>query len=439
MTRADRYSGAMKPPHGNRPPGGSRNDPPRGGSRNESPRGGGDRPRGPSSGPGGGSPRGRSEGPRGERPRPEGQTYQKRPAAAGPARPRPEGPARSRQDGDERRPRPEGYTPRPRAEGDDRRPRPAGFSPRPRSDGAPTRDGAPARDRGTRDAAPPRASDNPRARFDGGAPRPRITDETARARREEGFGPHGGAPRGPRPGAPAPHGTLWIYGTHAVAAALANPSRLLRRLILTEEAEAALREKLPGAWPLQPERSERARMDQLLGTDVVHQGAALLADPLGTPSMEKLLERPGPVLVLDQVSDPRNVGAILRSAAAFGAAGVIVQDRNAPEETGALAKAASGALETVPLLRAVNLSRTLVALKAAGCWVVGLDAGGAALSGASLAERRVVLVVGAEGNGLRRLTRETCDEIAGLAMPGGMESLNVSAATAIALYELARR
>jgi len=232
---------------------------------------------------------------------------------------------------------------------------------------------------------------------------------------------------------------VWLYGLHAVAAALANPNRRIRRLLLTEEAETNLLGKLKQPWPLAPERTERARMDQLLGHDVVHQGLALLADPLTTPTMEKLLERPGPVIVLDQVTDPRNIGAILRSAAAFGAAGVITQDRNSPDESGALAKAASGALELVPLLRAVNLARTLVALKAAGCWVIGLDASGAPLSGGELAERRVALVLGAEGDGMRRLTRETCDEIAGLVMPGGMESLNVSAATAVALYELARR
>ncbi|MDE2575194.1 MAG: RNA methyltransferase [Rhodospirillales bacterium] len=229
---------------------------------------------------------------------------------------------------------------------------------------------------------------------------------------------------------------------HAVAAALANPSRRLRRLLLTEEAEAAIAARLPRPWAVQPERAERARLDQLLGRETVHQGAALLADPLAPPSLAHALERPGPVLVLDQVNDPRNVGAILRAAAAFGAAAVITQDRNAPEETGTLAKAASGALEKVPLFRAVNIARTLVALKAAGCWVVGLDAGGAPLSGPALRERRVVLVLGSEGEGLRRLTRDTCDEVVGLAVPTGhaseMESLNVSAAAAIALYELRR-
>jgi 23S rRNA (guanosine2251-2'-O)-methyltransferase len=237
-----------------------------------------------------------------------------------------------------------------------------------------------------------------------------------------------------------PRGTVWLYGYHAIAAALANPARRLRRLVVTEDAEAELLSRRPQPWPLQPERVDRGRLDHLLGRDIAHQGVALLADPLSPPSLQAVLERSGPLLVLDQVTDPRNVGAILRSAAAFGAAAVITQDRNAPEETGALAKAASGALETMPLLRAVNIARTLIALKAANVWTVGLDAAAKApLSGPVLAGRRVALVLGAEGEGLRRLTRETCDELAGLAMPGGMESLNVSAAAAVALYELTRQ
>ena len=256
---------------------------------------------------------------------------------------------------------------------------------------------------------------------------------------------HAGARPAPRPPgrAPAQQGgpagaANWLYGTHPVLAALANPHRRLRRLLLTEEAEAGLAGRLPTAMPLAVERSDRQRLDALLGRDAVHQGVALLADPLAAPPLDQVLQRPGPLLMLDQVTDPRNVGAILRSAAAFGVAAVIVQDRNAPEETGTLAKAASGALETVPLMRAVNLARTLVALKAAGLWVVGLDAGGGTLDGAAFRQRRVVLVLGAEGEGLRRLTRESCDEIAGLAMPGAMESLNVSNAAAVALYELTR-
>jgi 23S rRNA (guanosine2251-2'-O)-methyltransferase len=209
--------------------------------------------------------------------------------------------------------------------------------------------------------------------------------------------------------------------------------------LLTEEAQQTLTQRLTPPWPLSPEQVDRGRLDHLLGRDVAHQGAALLADPLPPPTLQHALERPGPLLVLDQVTDPRNVGAILRSAAALGVAAVITQDRNAPEETGALAKAASGALETIPLLRAVNITRTLIALKAAGFWVVGLDAAGGALAGPALADRRIALVLGAEGEGLRRLTRETCDVIAGLAMKGVMESLNVSAAAAVALYELSRR
>ncbi len=249
-------------------------------------------------------------------------------------------------------------------------------------------------------------------------------------------GPH--KPQPPRSGSSAPPGTVWLYGLHPVAAALANTQRRARRLVLTEEGEAALTAKLSPPWAISHERIDRARLDQMLGRDTVHQGIALLADPLPSPPLTSVLERPGPLLVLDQVTDPRNIGAILRSGAAFGVAGVIVQDRHAPEETGALAKAASGALEIMPLIRAVNLSRTLVALKAAGLWTVGLAADAPALRGTTLSERRVALVLGSEGAGLRRLTRETCDEIVGLAMPGTMESLNVSAAATVALYELTR-
>jgi len=294
-------------------------------------------------------------------------------------------------------------------------PRPSGqgkdFSARPNRDGGITRDGSTHREGGThRDGGNQRPF----------PPRPRQQDATR-----------------PNP-ADTPRGAVWLYGQHAVAAALANPARRLRRLMLTEEAEAALAQRLPPPWPLQAERVERGRIDQLLGRDIAHQGVALLADPLASPSLQHALGRVGPILVLDQVTDPRNVGAILRSAASFGAAAVITQDRNAPEETGALAKAASGALETMPLLRAVNIARTLIALKAANIWVVGLDAGGGTLAGPAFAGRRVALVLGAEGSGLRRLTRETCDEIAGFAMQGAVGSLNVSAAAAVALYELTR-
>jgi 23S rRNA (guanosine2251-2'-O)-methyltransferase len=276
------------------------------------------------------------------------------------------------------------------------------------------------------------------------------------ARAPHGERPHGERPQGkrrpfqprpqrdegPRPDPDQPKGTIWLYGLHPVAAALRNPQRRLRRLLLTEEAEATLAGMIGRPWPISSEITDRARIDQLLGRDAVHQGAALLADPLASPALSQVLERPGPVLVLDQVNDPRNIGAILRSALAFGACCVITQDRNAPDESGALAKAASGALERIPLLRAVNIARTLVALKAAGFWTIGLDASGAPLSGAALKSRRVALVMGSEGEGLRRLTRETCDELVGIPMPGSagtaLDSLNVSAAATVALYELSR-
>ncbi|MDE2007113.1 MAG: 23S rRNA (guanosine(2251)-2'-O)-methyltransferase RlmB [Rhodospirillales bacterium] len=419
----------MKPPH--RPHGGSPRPPgghgPRRDQSGSAPYRGGDRPR--NDGP-------RGEGPRGEGPRTEGRGSE--------WRDRPPGPRAA--DGGPRR------DDRFRSEGAPRGER--RFADRPSrapSGGAGTS--------GERFGGERTPGDRPRVeRSSQGRPweqrgredRPRGEGARAEAPRGERFqrGPRDHAPRnhGPRDHAHAdqrppatPAGAVWLYGHHAVAAALANPSRRLRRLLATEEAEAALAAIRPLPWPLAPERTERARIDHLLGREAVHQGAALLADPLAPPPLAQMLDRPGPVLVLDQVADPRNVGAILRSAAAFGAAGVIVQDRNAPDETGSLAKAASGALETVPLLRAVNIARTLLALKASDRWVVGLDAAGPSrLDGAALAGRKLVLVLGAEGEGMRRLTRDSCDLLAALAMPGSMESLNVSAAAAVALYEITR-
>ncbi|GBQ29616.1 ribosomal large subunit 23S rRNA methyltransferase SpoU [Acetobacter estunensis NRIC 0472] len=233
-------------------------------------------------------------------------------------------------------------------------------------------------------------------------------------------------------------GPYWISGIHATQAALENPHRTIQRVLLSPEAEADFVARLSVPLPPHIERADKSRFTALLGADAVHQGVAALVEPLEGIALEDAIERPGPVLVLDQVTDPRNVGAILRSAAAFGAACVVVQDRHAPEEGSALAKAASGGLEIVPLVRVVNLSRCLETLRQCDFWTIGLDAGGNRLDGASLQGRRTVLVLGSEGDGLRRLTRENCDEIAGLYMPGTMESLNVSVAAAIGLYELVR-
>jgi len=387
----------MKPPHSNRPSGSGHGPSPRGSGQGQGRPFGGGAQRGPQQ-----QSRPWGQGARDDRPRPDG------PRSDGPRSdgPRPEGP---RRDG----PRPQGGTGQGKPfQGKPFQAKP--FQAKPLH-GKPLH-GKPLQGRPNQ------------GEHSGGAPRPFHAPRNDRPQQR------------PAQTADTPRGTIWLYGQHAVAAALANPARRLRRLVITEEAEANLTPRLPQPWPLQPERVDRGRLDQLLGRDVAHQGVALLADPLAPPSLQSVLERPGPLVVLDQVTDPRNVGAILRSAAAFAVAGVITQDRNAPEETGALAKAASGALESMPLLRAVNIARTLIALKAANCWVVGLDAEGKApLSGPALGDRRIVLVLGAEGEGLRRLTRETCDELAALTMPGAMESLNVSAAAAVALYELARR
>lgn len=236
-------------------------------------------------------------------------------------------------------------------------------------------------------------------------------------------------------------GAAWLFGLHAVRAALANPERRLHRLLLTAEAAAALGMPLPAGRPA-PERVERAALDTLL-PGAVHQGAAILAEPL-EPLRPEDVARLGAnradavVVVLDQVTDPHNVGAILRSAAAFGAGAVMVQDRNAPPETGTLAKAASGALELVPLARAVNLARALDALKEAGFWIVGLEAGAPQSLTAANLSGRIALVLGAEGQGMRRLVRERCDTLVRLPMSGAVDSLNVSNAAAVALYEIVR-
>ncbi|MCW8084948.1 23S rRNA (guanosine(2251)-2'-O)-methyltransferase RlmB [Sabulicella glaciei] len=244
----------------------------------------------------------------------------------------------------------------------------------------------------------------------------------------------------PARSAALPEEGVWLWGLHAVSAALRNPARRLRRLLVTRGAEAELAERAESPWRIKPEFVERDRLDRMLGGEAIHQGAALLVEALTPPALPQLMEQTtGPVLVLDQVTDPRNVGAILRSAAAFGAAAVLMQERHAPAETGTLARAASGALEVVPVLREVNLARAIESLKQAGLWVVGLEAAGpVTLAQSGLVGRRVALVLGAEGEGLRRLTRESCDELVRLPIRPAMESLNVSAAAAVALYELGR-
>ena len=232
----------------------------------------------------------------------------------------------------------------------------------------------------------------------------------------------------------------WLYGLHAVKAALANPRRKLGRLLLTRRAAEIIGEERPDH--IRIEIMEPEAIGKLLPPGAVHQGAALDAAPLPATDLGELLERPAEgrriVLVLDQLSDPHNVGAILRSAAAFGVTAVVVQDRHAPPQSGALAKAASGALDTVPYVEVVNITRALEKLAEHGFWRIALAGDGAQSLAQAIPAGDVALVLGSEGDGIRRLVREHCEAAAFIPMTGAMESLNVSNAAAIALYELRR-
>jgi 23S rRNA (guanosine2251-2'-O)-methyltransferase len=293
---------------------------------------------------------------------------------------------------------------------------------------------------------------------------------TATPRAKPRAKPRGGSGKSAagRPPQGAGDAGIWLYGVHAVRAALANPRRRCLRLLTTAEAGERLAQAMPDGEKSQNSQKSRKsetplpaietvareRIERLLAVGAVHQGVALLAEPLPQPAIQELLaassgtEGSGRrvqgsgrrvVVVLDQVTDPQNAGAVLRSAAAFGAAALITTRRHAPPESGALAKAASGALEHVPYLQVGNLARALDALKAAGFWTLGLS--GAATQGLAEADPGgpLVLVLGAEGVGLRRLTAEACDVMARLPTQGPIDTLNVSNAAAVALYELLGR
>jgi 23S rRNA (guanosine2251-2'-O)-methyltransferase len=223
-----------------------------------------------------------------------------------------------------------------------------------------------------------------------------------------------------------------LYGWHTVTAALANPSRQLRRFLATDNAARRLAEEhIAPALP--PKIVRPDAIAARLPPDAVHQGLYLEADPLPSPGIEAL-PTSGCVLVLDQITDPHNVGAIFRSAAAFAATAIVTTARHSPEATGVLAKAASGALEHVPLATVQNLARALEELKARGFLLVGLDSSGEDDLAALALRAPLALVLGAEGKGLRQLTRDTCDHVARLDLPGAIQSLNVSNAAALALY-----
>jgi 23S rRNA (guanosine2251-2'-O)-methyltransferase len=227
-------------------------------------------------------------------------------------------------------------------------------------------------------------------------------------------------------------GPAILYGWHTVTMALANPERQIRKLFLTENAARRLSEENIDTR-VAPEMVRPSEIDQRLGPDAVHQGLLAEADPLPSGDIETL-EPEGMVLVLDQITDPHNVGAIMRSAAAFAVKAIVTTARHSPEATGVLAKAASGALELVPLVTVQNLARALTTLNERGFLTVGLDSQGAHDLGAVALRQPLALVLGAEGKGLRQLTRETCSVVARLDMPGEIKSLNVSNAAVLALY-----
>lgn len=277
--------------------------------------------------------------------------------------------------------------------------------------------------------SPPHQRNDRRQRF---SPRLDAEDSGRPRRREQRSGGDGGD---------------WIWGRHAVAAAIANPARApLRRLLATPEAlravqaDPAARRGLEGSG-VRPESLDPGEIGRAIGQPgASHQGIALAAAPIEPVDLDALAEPAGGVLVmLDQVTDPQNVGAILRSAAAFGARGLIVQDRHTPQFTGALVKAAAGAVESVPTARVVNLARALERLADLGWRAVGLSGEAQTSLEEAFDGSPTVLVLGSEGEGLRRLVGEHCDVLARIPMPGGFESLNVSAAAAVALYEAVRR
>lgn len=233
-----------------------------------------------------------------------------------------------------------------------------------------------------------------------------------------------------KPGSPARY---WMVGWHAVLAALNNPEREISRLVVSRASADALTKF---ARKLTPEIVEGREIEKLAGGDAVHQGIAALVKPLARDALDPALATTGPLVMLDQVTDPHNIGAILRSCAAFGASALILTRDHSARETAAMAKAASGALDILPVMEVTNLAQSLMEVKNAGFWVLGLDGGGKrALHEVDL-RGKLALVLGAEGKGMRRLTCDHCDEVVRLPIASAMESLNVSNAAAIALYQL---
>jgi len=248
-----------------------------------------------------------------------------------------------------------------------------------------------------------------------------------------------GRMQGGRGSGRAARGTVRLWGHHAVEAALQNPARVHKKLWATREAVAGLDGDLPADFPL--EYAQAADLGRMVARDAPHQGLVLECLALEDVWLDEVLEGDAarPLVVLDQVTDPHNVGAILRSAAAFGARALITQDRHTPPESGTLAKAASGALEVMPWVRVVNLARALEEMAEAGYWRIGLAGAAKATLSAALPAGPLALVLGAESEGMRHNITQHCDALARLPISGAVESLNVSNAAAIALYAVATR
>ena len=238
-----------------------------------------------------------------------------------------------------------------------------------------------------------------------------------------------------RSGLPVPARSI-IYGWHSALAALQNPERVIHGIYAT--ANAANRLADAGLVPSGLEIRDNREIDRIAGDGAVHQGLAVICDPLPDRDLAGL-EGAGLIVVLDQVTDPHNVGAIARSAAAFGAGALVMTARHGPEDTGTLAKAASGGLEHAPIIRVANLARALDQIADLGFLRVGMDSGHDETIEAVDGTENLALVLGAEGKGLRRLTKEKCDRLVRLEMPGPVATLNVSNAAAIALYALTRQ
>lgn len=226
---------------------------------------------------------------------------------------------------------------------------------------------------------------------------------------------------------------VFLYGLHTVRAALGNPERKLIKLSVTQNAFARLDIGDAAALPFPVEFVSPQEIDKVLGPEAIHQGVMLETRALPVRRLEALKDSPL-LLVLDQVTDPHNVGAIMRSAVAFGAGALVTTQRHSPTESGVLAKSASGALELIPYIQITNLADALGELHKLGFQTIGLDSEGPAVLEQSFAGDRVALVLGSEGKGLRQKTRETVSALARLDMPGEIKSLNVSNAAAVALY-----